>query len=74
MEDRLRAIMGDMLGIGIDEVNSETAFEQTPSWDSLAHINLVSALEAEFDVTFSIQEIEAMLTYDDVLATVSAKL
>ena len=39
-------------------VASETSQKNLKAWDSLAHIRLVSGIESEFDIQFSLAEIE----------------
>jgi acyl carrier protein len=54
IQDIFRAeLEDDDLTIGLD-----TRQADLKAWDSLAHIRLVSALESEFDVQFSLAEIE----------------
>jgi acyl carrier protein len=74
MEDKLREIMADILNVAPDEISSETSADSVASWDSLAQINLASAIEEEFGISFSVQEIEAMKSYDDIVSTLSGKL
>jgi acyl carrier protein len=45
----------DDLVIGID-----TRQADLKAWDSLAHIRLVSGIESEFDIQFTLTEIEAI--------------
>ena len=52
-----------------DGLSSETL----PTWDSLAHIRLVSALEDELSVTFTLEDIEAMTSVTKILAVVDSK-
>ena len=74
MEDKLREIMADILNVAPDEISSDTSTDSVASWDSLAQINLASAIEEEFGISFSVQEIEAMKSYDDIVSTLSGKL
>jgi acyl carrier protein len=39
-------------------VAAETSQKNLKAWDSLAHIRLVSGIESEFDIQFSLAEIE----------------
>ena len=52
-----------------DSLSSETL----PTWDSLAHIRLISALEDELSLTFTLDDIEAMTSAAKVLAVVESK-
>ena len=39
------------------EVNDETTSDDIEDWDSLEHINLVAAIEKEFDIKFTMAQI-----------------
>jgi acyl carrier protein len=39
-------------------IGPDTAQKNLKAWDSLAHIRLVSGIESEFDIQFSLAEIE----------------
>jgi acyl carrier protein len=54
VQDVFRAELDDeSLAIGPD-----TSQKNLKAWDSLAHIRLVSGIEGEFDIEFSLAEIE----------------
>jgi acyl carrier protein len=53
--DRLHAVVTEVLGEPVDDASSP---ETTEGWDSLNHLNIILAIEAEFDV---------QLTMDDAL-------
>jgi acyl carrier protein len=53
--DRLHAVVTEVLGETVDDTSSP---ETTEGWDSLNHLNIILAIEAEFDV---------QLTMDDAL-------
>ena len=74
IEQRVREILADILGIDALRINDATAFDRTPGWDSANHLNLVVALEEEFSITLDVSDIDAMLTFPDVVQTVEAKL
>ena len=54
-------------------VNENTTSEDIEDWDSLEHINLVSAVEQEFDIKFSMAQVVGMKNVgemaDVILAT-----
>ena len=41
-------------------LRDETSPESLDAWDSLGHIRLIAALEDEFQLTFTLEEIEVM--------------
>lgn len=47
--------------------------EDFPTWDSLGHIRLVSALEETFNLTLSIEDIEGMTSIARILEKVAAQ-
>ena len=50
-------IVANVLEVPIEEVSDETSPKTTTKWDSLAHINIVLALETTFGVKFANSEI-----------------
>jgi acyl carrier protein len=60
MADRLIALFSEVLGTEPQELNDETSPANTPSWDSMSNIMLVTEIEAQFGVELSTSDIEAM--------------
>jgi len=64
-------IIGDALG------QSPVAVDATPEtieeWDSIAHLNIVLALEAEFGVTFDPDEIPELVSPRAIAQRVESK-
>jgi len=60
MSDLLIDIFAEILEIDSEEINDETSPENTPQWDSLAAMHLVSAIEENFEVELSTSEIMKM--------------
>jgi acyl carrier protein len=51
----------------------ETSAADVPGWDSFAHINLVIALEQQFGVTFTTDEIAEMKCVDDLVKILQSR-
>jgi acyl carrier protein len=51
----------------------EVVYKEHPRWDSLGHIQLILALEKEFGVKFSSEEVVSVKTADDLAAAVSRR-
>jgi acyl carrier protein len=60
MTDRVATLFSNILRIPAETVNNETSPDNTPKWDSLSAIDLVLAIEDEFDVKLTTKEIAAM--------------
>jgi acyl carrier protein len=63
MENKLKNVLSIVFNVDINKINNESSPDSIPNWDSLAHMNLVVALEEEFDVEFNDDEINEMLNY-----------
>lgn len=55
-------------------IGPETSAFDIPGWDSLNHINLVVALEAEFGIKFTSTDIQEMETFGQIMALIRKKL
>ena len=53
IEKRIKNIMSAVFEISIEEINDESSPDTIELWDSLKHLNLVVALEEEFNVQFT---------------------
>jgi acyl carrier protein len=58
--DRLTEVFALVLKVPPERLSDETSPDDTPSWDSLAAMELVSQLEAVFGVELSTREIMKM--------------
>ena len=56
MNERLLQILADTLGVEAGALNDDTSMENTPQWDSVAHLNLVLSLEQAFGRRFTPDE------------------
>jgi acyl carrier protein len=74
MEDQIKRIMADVLDLDPETIDGGTARDSLEAWDSLKHIMLCLALEEEFKISFEVQEIEAMMSYDDVVQILQQKV
>lgn len=54
--------------LGVDVIHRE----DTPGWDSLKHVELIFALEDEFDLQFTAAELEELKSEAEVLAKVES--
>ena len=62
VSDTILARVQDVFRAELDDDNLAVALDtrqkDLKAWDSLAHIRLVSGIESEFDIQFSLAEIE----------------
>lgn len=74
MENRIKEIMSVVLETDLSMIDEDASPETIENWDSLKHMNLIAALEEEFKITFSDDEILDMLHYKFILKIVKEKL
>lgn len=72
MEERIKEMLSAVFNLPIEKINSEVTPYTIKGWDSLTHMKMVAALEEEFDVSFEDTEIETMVSYDIIVATIQA--
>ncbi len=73
VENKVKGIIADQLEVGIDKLTLDTTFEDIDA-DSLDIVELVMALEEEFDLEISDQEIENIKTVGDVVRYIESKV
>lgn len=54
-------------------ITSSTNAEDIDEWDSLNHINLVSAIEKEFKVKFALGELQELKDVGDMVGLIAEK-
>ena len=49
--DRIHRVVSDVFGVATDSIDDDSSPDTIESWDSMFHLNLILALEAEFGVS-----------------------
>lgn len=57
---RLQGVLREVFGDDSLEVSETTTADEIDGWDSLAHVNLIIAVEKRFGVKFAAAEIAAL--------------
>ncbi len=70
MQERIKVVMAQIFNVDIDSITEESSPENIERWDSLKHIQLVLAIEDEFDITFSDDDIPNLLSTSAIEDTV----
>jgi acyl carrier protein len=71
--EEVRRIVADIFNVPLEEVNAGSSSDVIDSWDSLQHLNLVLALEQSFEMEFTPEEIEKMLSVESIVRLLEAK-
>ena len=67
LEDRLRQIVVDQLGVHPDQVNRNASFVDDLGADSLDSVELIMAFEEETGITIPEEDAEKLKTFGKVL-------
>ena len=62
-EQKLAEVFRAVLSLGTDSDVTAARQLNTPSWDSLAHVSLVAAVESEFGISIEIADSLALTSY-----------
>ena len=67
VEDRVKKIVSDQLGVSMDEVQNDSSFVDDLGADSLDTVELVMALEEEFDLEIADENAEKISTANEAV-------
>ncbi|MEK6787468.1 MAG: acyl carrier protein [Pseudomonadota bacterium] len=72
IEERVKKIVAEQLGVKLDEVTNEASFVDDLGADSLDTVELVMALEEEFETEIPDEEAEKISTVQTAIDYVTA--
>ena len=67
IDERVKKIIAEQLSVEIDKITTEARFVDDLGADSLDTVELVMALEEEFEIDIPDEEAEKIVTFQDVL-------
>jgi acyl carrier protein len=73
IENKVREIVCQQLDVDPKEVKTETSFVDDLGADSLAVVELVLALEEEFEIDIPDEDTEKLATFKDAIEYIEAK-
>lgn len=74
VEQRARKIIAEQLGAGVEQCTPEAAFVKDLGADSLDVVEMMMAMEDEFNVEIGEEEGETITTVGDAIALLETKL
>ena len=66
---RLKEIVANVLELSPEDINDDTSPDNTQNWDSLNGLMIVTELEKNFNVKFTIDEIVSVKSFADIKAS-----
>jgi len=73
MKDRVFKIVSQVINIPVEQLSEDSSPDTVENWDSFQQMNLVLALEEEFNLTFLNEEIVEMLSIKIIIETLKKK-
>jgi acyl carrier protein len=67
-------IIREVLEVPGLNVTSETSAADVDEWDSMTHIQLITAIEAQYKLRFALGELQALKNVGDMVALIQKKL
>lgn len=71
--DRLNVIFRDLFDDDTISVTEVSTAQDIEEWDSLAHINLIVAIEQDFGMKFSMGEVTGMKNVGEMVDIIAAR-
>ena len=73
MGKNLEQLFAELLHIPVTKITVDLAMKDLDVWDSLKHMELIAALEQQFDLQLTFDEIVAMRSIGDIKRVLSNK-
>ena len=72
--DQVRQLVADVLNMPKEALNESSSPDEITSWDSMQHLNIVLAVEQQFDLTLLPEDIESMVSVGRIATLVEEKV
>lgn len=72
IEEKVFSIISDQLGVAEDQVKADSKFIEDLGADSLDIVELIMAMEEEFDIEIPDEEAEKIRTVNDVISYIKS--
>lgn len=63
MEQKLKKVVAEILGMATEEVVDNLSPDTNGNWDSLNHMNIITAVEKEFGIAMSMSDIQNIVDF-----------
>ena len=69
----IKSVFSEVFKISVDEIPDDLSYGEVAQWDSIGHLNLIVALEEEFNIRFSDDDVLDMLNIDLIHNIIDSK-
>ncbi len=73
VKSRLTAVFRDVFDDDAIELSDSTTADDIEAWDSLEHITLISAVEKEFKMRFTMKEVSGMKNVGEMMNIIAER-
>ena len=60
---KIKEVMSTVFEIPLESISDDSSYDNIENWDSLRHLNLILALEEEFEVSIPDEEVGNLVNY-----------
>ena len=60
---KIKQVMSAVFEIPLESISDDSSYDNIENWDSLRHLNLILALEEEFEVSIPDEEVGNLVNY-----------
>ncbi len=71
---QIKNIIAGVLEVSVDEISNDTAIGDLPSWDSIRHLQVIAAIEQNFNIRFTPDIMLDLEDVGDIIATTEARV
>ena len=71
---KIKVIVAQKLETDPETLTDSSAAHNTPNWDSMAHMEIIAAIESEFKMQFSFEDMLKISNMGNIVAVVSSKV
>ena len=72
-QQKIQKIIADVLGLDESEITKDFSYRDTDRWDSLKHMEIITAIEQNFSLTLMVDEIVNMTSIEEIIRIVDEK-
>ena len=70
MQERVYKVVSQVLNVPLEQINDDFSPDHSKEWDSLKHMNLILAIEEEFQIQFGEGQIVEMLSVGLIIESI----
>ena len=63
MDNKLQQVFSNSLGVPLQRVEDELKYSEAVEWDSVAHMDLIAAIEEAFDIMIDAEDVIEMSSF-----------